>query len=140
MINNIDALYPTLTKFPYPKVGEQNALAKIGVVDISSSKTTWTKLPNNSRQMYIPRMNWSGNSKQILVQHVNRKQDTNHLYLADVSSGSVTLVMTEQEQTFLDFVDDARWLDNGKALFGPVSEVVGVIYIAYLVMEKPSIT
>ncbi len=115
MINNTDGLYPTLTKFPYPKVGEQNALAKIGVVDINSSKTTWTKLPNNSRQMYIPRMNWSGNSKQILVQHVNRKQDTNHLYLADISNGSVTLVMTEQEQTFLDFVDDARWLDDGES-------------------------
>ncbi len=48
------------------------------------------------------------------MQHVNRKQDTNHLYLADVSSGSVTLVMTEQAQTFLDFVDDARWLDDGE--------------------------
>ena len=115
MINNTDELYPTLTKFPYPKVGEENALAKIGVVDLKSNKTTWTKLPNNSRNMYIPRMNWSGNSKEILVQHVNRKQDTNHLYLANVSNGNVKLIMTEKEESFLDFVDDARWLNQGES-------------------------
>jgi len=115
MINNTDSLYPTLTKFPYPKVGETNALAKVGIVDLVSQKTTWTKLPNNTRNMYIPRMNWSGNSEEILVQHVNRKQDTNHLYLANANTGNVTLIMTEQEETFLDFFDDAKWLNNGKS-------------------------
>ncbi len=115
MINNTDALYPTITKFPYPKVGETNSLAKIGIVHLSNQKTVWTKIPNNSRQMYIPRMNWSGNSEQVLVQHVNRKQDTNHLYLSNASNGKVTKIMTEQEETFLDFFDDAKWLDNGKS-------------------------
>ena len=113
MINNTDDLYPTLTKFPYPKVGEQNALAQIGIVNLNSKKTVWAKLPNNSREMYIPRMNWSGNSEQVLIQHVNRKQDTNKLYLADSKNGDVKLIMTEQEQTFLDFYDNARWLENG---------------------------
>ena len=113
MINNTDELYPTLTKFPYPKVGEQNALAKIGIVNLASKKTTWAKLPNNSREMYIPRMNWSGNSEQVLIQHVNRKQDTNKLYLTNSQNGDVDLIMTEQEETFLDFYDDARWLENG---------------------------
>lgn len=115
MINNTDGLYPTLTKFPYPKVGETNALAKVGVVDLTNKKTTWTKLPNNSRNMYIPRMNWSGNSEEILVQHVNRKQDTNNLYLANANSGKVNLIMTEQEESFLDYFHDAKWLDNGKS-------------------------
>jgi len=115
MINNTDELYPTLTKFPYPKVGEANALAKVGIVDISTAKTTWTQLPNNSREMYIPRMNWSGNSEQVLVQHVNRKQDTNHLYLANASDGKISKIMTEKEESFLDFFDDARWLDEGES-------------------------
>lgn len=115
MINNTDTLYPTLTKFPYPKVGETNALAKVGVVNLANQKTTWTKLPNNSREMYIPRLNWSGNSNEVLVQHVNRKQDTNHLYLANANSGEVKLVMTEQEESFLDFFNDAKWIDNGNS-------------------------
>ena len=49
------------------------------------------------------------------MQHVNRKQDTNHLYLANASNGAVTKVITEQEQHFLDFYDDARWLDQGES-------------------------
>lgn len=115
MINNTDALYPTVSRFPYPKVGEVNALAKVAIINIASTHTVWTQLPNNSRDMYIPRMNWSGNSHQILIQHVNRKQDTNHLYLANAKDGVVNKIMVEKEQQFLDFFDDARWLDNGKS-------------------------
>ncbi len=115
MINNTDSLYPTLTTFPYPKVGEINALANIGIINLASKKTTWTQLPNNSRNMYIPRMNWSGNSDEVLVQHVNRKQDTNLLYLASAATGETKLLMTEQEETFLDYFDDARWLDKGNS-------------------------
>ncbi|QBG36875.1 S9 family peptidase [Litorilituus sediminis] len=114
MINNTDSLYPTLTKFPYPKVGETNALANVGIVDIADKQTTWAKLPNNSRNMYIPRMNWSGNSEEVLVQHVTRKQDINRLYLTNAETGNSKLVITEQEEHFLDFFDDARWINNGK--------------------------
>ncbi len=113
MINNTDELYPTLTKFPYPKVGEINALANIGVVDLASQQTLWLTLPNNSRDMYIPRMNWSGNSEQILVQHVNRKQDRNHLYLANVATGKLNKIFTEADEFFLDDIDDALWLEDG---------------------------
>jgi len=113
MINNTDELYPTLTKFPYPKVGETNSLAKIGIVDLASGNSIFPQLPNNSREMYVPRMNWAGNSEAIVIQHVNRKQDTNILYLANSENGTLTELMTEKEQHFLDFYDDAHWLDDG---------------------------
>lgn len=113
MINNTDGLYPTITKFPYPKVGETNALAKIAVVNVDSAESTWMDLPDNSRNMYVPRMNWSGNSEEVLIQHVNRKQDTNLLYLANANSGKSALIFTEQEEKFLDFYDDAKWLKGG---------------------------
>ncbi len=114
MINNTDELYPTITSFPYPKVGETNALANVGIVNLASKKTTWVKLPGNSREMYIPRMNWSGNSEQVLVQHLNRKQDHNHLYLANATNGKVTKIYTEVDEHFLDGITDAKWLNNGK--------------------------
>lgn len=115
MINNTDELYPTITKFPYPKVGETNALAKIGIVDLTTSKTVWAQLPNNSRDMYIPRMNWSGNSKEILVQHLNRKQDTDHLYLTNADTGTVRKIYTEKDEFFLDGITDAKWIENGQS-------------------------
>jgi dipeptidyl-peptidase-4 len=119
LINNTDSLYPTLTKFPYPKVGETNALANIGIVDVNTKKTIWAKLPNNSRDMYIPRMNWSGNSHQILVQHLNRKQDTDHLYLVDKTTGDVNEIYTETDQAFLDNITDAKWLNHGQQFIWP---------------------
>ncbi|WP_286234513.1 S9 family peptidase [Thalassotalea sediminis] len=114
MINNTDALYPTITKFPYPKVGETNSLANIGIVDLASKKVTMTKLPNNSREMYIPRMNWAGTGEAILIQHVNRKQDTNILYLVNSQNAAISKIMVEQEETYLDFYDDAHWINDGK--------------------------
>ncbi|GHF00604.1 S9 family peptidase [Thalassotalea profundi] len=114
MINNTDELYPTITKFPYPKVGETNALAKVGIVDLNTAKTVWSQLPNNSRDMYIPRMNWSGNSDEILIQHLNRKQDTNNLYLTSASTGEVTKIYTEKDEYFLDGITDAKWIENGQ--------------------------
>lgn len=115
MINNTDELYPTLTRFPYPKVGETNAAAKIGIVSLDSTKTVWAKLTGNARDMYVPRMDWAGNSEQVLIHHVNRKQDTNNLVYADSNTGELTPVLTEQEETFLDFYTDATYIDNGNS-------------------------
>ncbi|GAA6204648.1 S9 family peptidase [Thalassotalea sp. SU-HH00458] len=114
MINNTDELYPTIVSFPYPKVGETNALANVGIIDLSNQKTTWVNLPNNSREMYIPRMNWSGNSEEVLVQHLNRKQDRNALYLANAATGKVNKIYTEKDEHFLDGITDAKWINNGK--------------------------
>ncbi len=115
MINNTDNLYPTLTEFPYPKVGEKNALANIGIIDLDNSQTHWVELPNNNSDMYIPRMNWSGNSDAVLIQHVNRQQNINKLYLSQSNSGQSQLIMTEQDDAFLDRFRDPKWLAKGKS-------------------------
>ncbi|GLX83389.1 S9 family peptidase [Thalassotalea eurytherma] len=115
MINNTDELYPTIAKFPYPKVGETNALARVGIVSLADQNTVWADLPNNSREMYVPRMNWTGNSNEVLVQHLNRKQDTNILYLTNVNSGKSKAIYTEKDEHFLDGITDAIWLADGKS-------------------------
>ena len=33
LINNTAALYPVITAFPYPKAGETNSAARVGVID-----------------------------------------------------------------------------------------------------------
>lgn len=115
MINNTDELYPTITKFPYPKVGETNALARVGIVSLADQNTVWADLPSNSREMYVPRMNWTGNSNEVLVQHLNRKQDTNILYLTNANSGESKAIYTEKDEHFLDGITDAIWLADGKS-------------------------
>ncbi len=115
MINNTDELYPTITQFPYPKVGEKNPAAKIGVVSLSDQKTVWADFTGDAHNMYIPRMSWAANSDEVIVQRMNRKQDTNKVYLVNAKNGSLNHIYTEKEKTFIEWVYDVTWIDDGKS-------------------------
>lgn len=112
IINNTDTLYPEVTAIPYPKVGEENAAARIGVVTLEDSHTQWIILPGVAKDMYVPRMDWANNSEQLLVQQFNRKQDTNTLFYADARSGEVQAFLTEKEDTFIELMIEPEWLKN----------------------------
>ena len=124
MINNTDGLYPEVTRFPYPKVGEENSAARVGVVTLESGETVWAKLPGVAKDMYIPRMDWANGSSHILVQHLNRKQDTNHVYSVAADSGELTTILIEKEKEFLEVYDDITWLKEANA-FAWISERSG---------------
>ncbi|MFC1689443.1 DPP IV N-terminal domain-containing protein [Pseudomonadota bacterium] len=114
LINNTDTLYPVVTAIPYPKVGEENSAAKIGVVPIDTGETVWVTLPGVPKDMYVPRMDWADNSEQVLIQQLNRKQDTNRFFYADARSGEITNFMTEQEETYIEDLIDPDWLENSE--------------------------
>ena len=114
IINNTDELYPTITRIPYPKVGQENSAARIGIVELASQQTTWVGLPGIARDMYVPRMDWADNSEQVLIQQMNRKQDTNRLFYAAADSGDVEEVFVETEDTFIEDVIDPKWLRDGE--------------------------
>ena len=80
IINNTDELYPTISKIPYPKVGQENSAARIGISRVDEPQTVWVKLPGVAKDMYVPRMDWANSSDEILVQQMNRKQDTNRVF------------------------------------------------------------
>ncbi|MFB3093122.1 MAG: DPP IV N-terminal domain-containing protein, partial [Dehalococcoidia bacterium] len=62
LINNTGSLYPTLHRFPYPKVGETNSAARVGVIKARGGKTTWMKLEGDPRQHYPVYVEWAENS------------------------------------------------------------------------------
>lgn len=114
LINNTDSLYPELKTFPYPKVGETNSAARVGVVGIAGGDTKWLALPGDPRQHYVVSLEWAGNSDEIIVQQLNRRQNTNRLFIADVG-GEPRLVHMDQDDAWLDPVTDFRWLDDGRS-------------------------
>jgi dipeptidyl-peptidase-4 len=115
IINNTDALYPTVSTIPYPKVGEENAAARIGIVALATAATVWVTLPGEPANMYVPRMNWADNSQQVLIQQLNRKQDTNTVFYADVQSGELSQVFVEREDTFIELLEEPKWLASSEA-------------------------
>jgi dipeptidyl-peptidase-4 len=112
MMNNVDSLYSFTVPVQFPMAGEMNSAAKVGVVPASGGDVVWFDSPGDLRDNYIPRMEWSGNSDEIIIQRMNRLQNTNQIMLGDVRSGEMKTIYTETDIAYLDSVDDWQWLDG----------------------------
>ncbi|MFL5402117.1 MAG: S9 family peptidase [Gemmatimonadales bacterium] len=116
LINNTDSLYSRVNPVQYPKAGEANSAARVGVVSVSGGPTRWLDIEGDPRNHYIARMDWADNSDQVVLQRLNRLQNTNEVMLGDIRSGRVQTVLTERDSTWVDVVDDLTWLKGGKSL------------------------
>jgi dipeptidyl-peptidase-4 len=116
LINYTDELYPKITSFEYPKVGETNSACRVGVISSRGGETQWFDVSNDPRNHYIPRMDWADNSKQIVLQHLNRLQNTNEITLGNVRKGKLRKIMIERDEAWLDVRDklNLKWLNDGK--------------------------
>lgn len=115
IINNTDELYPTISRIPYPKVGQENSAARIGISGVDQPRTLWIELPGIAKDMYVPRMDWANNSDEVLIQQLNRKQDTNRVFYADAKTGAIREAFVEREETFIEDVIDPEWLEQADA-------------------------
>ncbi|HEU5049754.1 MAG TPA: S9 family peptidase [Gemmatimonadales bacterium] len=114
LINYTDSLYPVVTPIQYPKAGESNSAARIGVVRAAGGDTRWLALEGDLRNNYPARMEWAPGSDEVVVQRLNRLQNRLDLYLGNVETGAVRTILTEQDSTWVELVDDFHWLDDGK--------------------------
>jgi dipeptidyl-peptidase-4 len=123
LIDYATGTYPILKTFAYPKTGERNSLCRVGTVPAAGGATTWLDVPGDTRtDYYIPRVQWAGNSKELVLQRVNRLQKAVDVMLADAATGKVRSVLTERDGAWVDVNDDAvEWVEKGAA-FTWVSE------------------
>lgn len=105
--------YAKLIKQKHPKTGTANPRVKVGIVDISSGKTTWVALKPDSYE-YIIRAKWLPDSTKLSVQTMNRNQDHLYLHTADRSTGRPTLILTETNEAWINIHDDLHFLEDGK--------------------------
>ncbi len=120
LVNNTDALYPRVTWYPYPKVGQQNSAARIGVLNVANGNTLWLEVPGDPRNHYIARMEWIDN-ETLMLQQLNRRQNTNRVMLASSQTGKVVTLMTERDEAWVDVHDELFWLAD-KQSFTWISE------------------
>jgi dipeptidyl-peptidase-4 len=116
LVNNTEALYPVVTRFAYPKAGQTNSAARIGVVSTTGGETRWLDIPGDPRNHYLARMDWAANSDELVVQQLNRLQNANHVLLGDARTGQVRTLLVERDGAWVDvYENDLHWLDKGKA-------------------------
>ena len=124
LIDDTDSLYSFPVPVQYPKAGTTNSAARVGVVSATGGATTWLAVPGDPRNSYIARMDWAGESADVVLQHLNRLQNTLTLYRGDARTGLVTPILVERDSAWVDVVNDLRWLDSGRS-FTWVSEKNG---------------
>ncbi len=113
MINNTDDLYPRIISFKYPKVGETNSACRVGVIDLSSRKITWLKVPGDSRNNYLAWLTWAGPDR-LLLQHLNRLQNRNEILLAEANTGEVRTIFVDEDKAWVEVDTDLILYDNGQ--------------------------
>jgi dipeptidyl-peptidase-4 len=100
-----------VVKQRYPKAGQKNPAVKLGVVEVSTSKTTWIDC---GKYEYIARFHWLRNGEKIAVQTLNRKQSVLKLLFADRFSGKSQPILVDRQPAWINLNDSLYFLKDGK--------------------------
>ena len=114
MIDNIDSLYSFTIPLPYPKAGTTNSAVKVGVVDVESARTGWFPVPGDPRENYIARMEFVPGTDEVMIQQLNRLQNTNTVYYGNVNTLELKPFYEDHDDAFLNVHDNIVWLDGNK--------------------------
>lgn len=112
MVDNVSGLYPKLNSFAYPKVGQRNAICRVGVRYLNSKETVWVKSSDDLRNNYIAKMEWVQGAGGLVIQQLNRAQDKNTLLRVDPGSGKVDPILIEQDEAWVYASNEIYWKDN----------------------------
>ena len=107
MIDYTDSIYAFTVPVEYPKAGESPSACRVGVVDITTAKTTWLQVPGDEQQHYITRMEWAPGKNELIIQQLNRKQNESILYMCNAATGKAKKLYSESDPAWLDI--KSRW-------------------------------
>jgi len=121
LINNLDSIYSKPLPFPYPKVGTPNSAVKIGVVPATGGDSRWFDIPGDPRNHYLVRMEVIPEADEVIIQQLNRLQNTNRVWIGNMETMQLQNILTEKDESFLDVHDNLEWIE-GKRYFTWTSE------------------
>jgi dipeptidyl-peptidase-4 len=107
------ALYPSQTRFKYPKAGEANSTVEIFIYDVASNKIVEAAIETED-EFYIPRIKWTKNENILSVQRMNRHQNNLDFILVNANDGSAKTIFTETDEAYIDVTDNLTFLNDGE--------------------------
>ena len=130
LINDTDALYPKTTVIPYPKPGTKNSAVRVGIVPAAGGETTWVKTPGELRDFYIPRIDWL-DERTLVLQHMNRLQNTNDVLFANAETGEVRRVLRDESKAWVEEMDDVVFGQMNRTTYASGEEVRVRIFVSH---------
>ena len=91
----------------YPKAGDPNPEVKVGFVKVEGSPVVWADF-NEKDDQYFGQPYWSFDSQSIMVQWMNREQNTLKFYAVNPENGQKTEIYNEEQPTWINLDHDER--------------------------------
>jgi dipeptidyl-peptidase 4 len=113
-IADTDSAYSRPVTLRYPKAGDANPTAKVGVYDLASGRTTWVDT-GDDQSVYLARVEWWGDSPtELMVQRLNRHQNRLDVMMADARTGEARVVFTDTDPAWVEVDDDLTFIGGGR--------------------------
>jgi dipeptidyl-peptidase 4 len=109
---------PALEVYGYPKAGDPNPTAKLGVARVAGGTPRWIDLSGYAASEFlIVNVDWTPDARQIVYQVQNREQTWLDLNLADSTSGTPKRVLRETTEAWVNENGSPVWLKDGTFLW-----------------------
>ena len=114
-----DPSYPKVREVRFARVGGTIPALRVGVVDAQGRATRWIPIPMPSEGFYLGRVEWAGNSHELMIEKLSRFRDEREFLLADIRTGGLRRIFHEADPAWVDgsYALNAgwSWIREGKA-------------------------
>ncbi len=114
-IYRADGQHGTLEQHRYPKAGDPNPLVRAGVVSATGGTVTWLAFPPDADH-YLAWLSWTRDGSKVLVQWMNREQDTIRVLHGDPRTGATAVLFEERQSAWVNWFEDLTPLASGDLL------------------------
>src|SRR6266853_1291204 len=97
----------------YPTAGGANPIVRVFVVSLNGGEPRAMDTGAET-DIYIPRVNWLTDSKQLAIQRLNRAQTRLDFLIAETSTGKTHTALSENDPNWINLSDDLYFLKDGK--------------------------
>ena len=122
-----DPSYPGVQNNRFARVGEEIEKLRVGAVDSDGKNVQWLQIESPEEGFYLGKVDWAGNSEEVLVETLSRFRDKRDFLLAK-TNGEVKHIFHESNDAWAESSQGKNsgliWIRDGNA-FVVISEKDG---------------
>lgn len=114
-----DPSYPKVSEVRFARVGGTIPTLRVGVVDAEGKETRWLPLQMPAEGFYLGKVEWAGNSDELMVETLSRFRNEREFLLADIRTGGLRRLFHETNSAWVDASQGSNsgwtWIRGGQA-------------------------
>ena len=97
-----------LVNLKYPMIGQKSEKPRVGIYNLTTSKTVYIAPKSGVADDYLTNLSWSSDEKYVLIAELNRAQNDMNLNVYDANSGAfVRTILNEKNPNWVEPEHDA---------------------------------